>query len=127
MTEIDDSLIGWLAGEGFNEDFQYQMKVRELKKDFRLSKDRYTDINGQYKNFASFQNTDEYKNTVRARALLSEQWDTSSDSLRETLMSTYKMCNQDVDQVMRNLGNSKDIECHRNNFNNSISLRRRIL
>ena len=60
MTGIDDSLVEYLAGEGFNEDFQYQMKERELKKDFRLNKYKYTDINAEYKDFATFQQTDEY-------------------------------------------------------------------
>ena len=102
------------------------VKSKELKKDFRVdsSKPMYSDINNQFKEFSQFQNSQEYQNVVRARDLLSDSWDTNTDSLRETLMSTYKMSNQDVDQVMRNLGNSKDIECHRNSFNNSISLRR---
>ena len=90
MTDIDDSLVEYLAGEGFNEDFQYQMKEQELKKDFRLNKDRYTDINADYKDFATFQQTDEYSNTLKAKALLSEQWDTNSDSLRETLIGSIQ-------------------------------------
>ena len=121
------SLVEYLAGEGFNEDFQYQMKERELKKDFRLNKHKYTDINAEYKDFATFQQTDQYSNTLKAKALLSEQWDTNSDSLRETLMTIYKMSNQDCDQVMRNLGNSKDILCHKNNFNGTVTLRKKII
>jgi hypothetical protein len=47
---------------------------------------------------ATFQQIDEYSNTLKAKALLSEEWDTNSESLRDTLMSTYKMSNQDIDQ-----------------------------
>jgi hypothetical protein len=100
------------------------MKTKELKRDFRSTKPQYSDINCQYKNFAEFQKTQEYQNTVRARALLSDSWDTNSDSLRETLMSTWKMSTEDVQQVMKNLGSSKDILCHKNNFNGTIRLRK---
>jgi len=127
MTDVDDSLIEWLTGGALSEDFQYNIKEKELKKDFRFNKDKFSDINSQYRDFAQFQQTDEYVNTMKARELLSDQWDTNSDSLRETLMTTYKMSNYDCDQVMRNLGNSRDVECHKNNFNGIVRLRKKII
>ncbi len=125
MTDIDDSLIEWLTGGSVSEDFEYNMKRRELAKDPRINKDRFTDINSQYKDFAVYQQTDEYVNTMKAHALLSDQCDTNSESLRETLMSTYKMSIEDVNQCFRNLANSKDVDVHENTFNHTIKFRKR--
>jgi hypothetical protein len=122
--EIDDGFLDWIANP-LSEDYEYNMKTKELKRDFRSTKPQYSDINGQYKNFAEFQKTQEYQNTVRARALLSDSWDTDSDSLRETLMSTWKMSTEDVNQCFCNLANSKDVDVHENAFNHTIKFRKR--
>jgi hypothetical protein len=52
--EIDDGFLDWIA-DLLSEDYEYNMKTKELKRDFRSTKPQYSDINGQYKNFAEFQ------------------------------------------------------------------------
>ena len=83
------------------------------------------DINSEFRDFAKFQQTDQYSNTMKAKALLSDQWETNSDSLRETLMSTYKMSTEDVNRCFRNLANSKDVDVHENVYNHTVKFRKR--
>ena len=102
------------------------MKKKEIQeKDFRVHKDSFQDINSEFRNFSQFQNSQEYQNAIKAKALLSDQWDTNSESLRETLMSTYKMSTEDVNQCFRNLTNSKDVDVHENVYNHTVKFRKR--
>ena len=83
----DDSLIDFLCGGEFDPEFEFKMKKMEIEeKDFRVRKDSFQDINSEFRNFSQFQNTQEYQNAIRAKALLSDQWGTNSEALRETLM-----------------------------------------
>ena len=122
----DDSLIDFLCGGEFDPEFEFKMKKKEIEeKDFRVRKDSFQDINSEFRNFSQFQNTQEYQNAIRAKALLSDQWGTNSEALRETLMSTYKMSTEDVNQCFRNLANSKDVDVHENAFNHTIKFRKK--
>ncbi len=126
MTEIDDSFYDWIA-DPLSEGAEYDIKSKELKKDWRSTKPQYTDINGYYSDFQKFQSTDEYKNTVRAKALLSTDFDIDSADLRNTLQSTYQLSHDDVTKIFKNLGNSSDVETHQNPFSRKITLRKKSL
>ena len=122
----DESLIDFLCGGEFDPEFETRMKKKEIQeKDFRVHKNSFVDINSPFRHFAKFQQTDQYSNTMKAKALLSDQWETNSDSLRETLMSTYKMSTEDVNQCFRNLANSKDVDVHENVYNHTVKFRKR--
>ena len=83
----DESLIDYLCGGSFDPEFEFKVKRKEIEKnDFRVHKDSFSDIAGEWRDFAKFQQTDQYLNTMKAKALLSAQWETNSDALRETLM-----------------------------------------
>ena len=125
-TMTDESLIDFLCGGQLDPNFEFKMKKKEIENnDFRIRKDSFSDINGAYRDFAKFRQTPQYSNAMKAKSLLSENWDTDSDALRDTLMSTYKMSVEDCNDCFRNLANSKDVDVHENVFNHTIRFRKR--
>ena len=126
MTDVDDSLVSWLAGDGFNEDFEYNMKVRELKEnDWRKNKARTIDINAQYSEFRAFAATPEFKHTQIATELLSRDFDVTDTQLRSALQSNYGLSDGEYQNVLNNLFNSKNVEFNVNAYNKEVKLRRK--
>jgi hypothetical protein len=126
MTDIDDSLINWLAGGGFNENFEFEMKEMELKKnDWRKSKARTIDINSQYSEFRAFAATPEFKHTQIATELLSRDFDTSGTQLKLALQSNYGLSDGECRNVIKNLANSRNVEFKVNSYTKAIKLRRK--
>ena len=111
MSESDEARLNFLCGGQFDPDFEYDMKRKELQqKDFRKNKNTYVDTNAEYRDFLNFSSTDEFKNTQKAKALLSTDWDTNTNDLRNTLQGTYRLSTEEVNNVFKNLSNSKDVE-----------------
>ena len=116
----------WLAGDGFNEDFEYNMKVRELKEnDWRKNKARTIDINAQYSEFRAFAATPEFKHTQIATELLSRDFDVTDTQLRSALQSNYGLSDGEYQNVLNNLFNSKNVEFNVNAYNKEVKLRRK--
>lgn len=120
----DDSFVDWIT-DPLAEDGEYRFMERELKKDFRKNKQQYSDINGYWDDFRNFRNSEEYKQTIRAKDLLSDIEVNASD-FRNTLQSAFGYSNQDCDRIFKNLGNSKDVYTHVNPYNRNVTLRRKL-
>ena len=111
---------------GFDESYQYDSKQKEIDaRDFRVEKPRMSDVNSRYDEFKSFEQSSSYKNTQIATNLLSNKFPISSDQLSTVLKTKYNMSQNDVNAVLNNIANHKDVDVRRNLFSDDIKIKKR--
>ena len=122
---MPDDLLDFLCGGELDEDYPIRQKQRELENDFRKNKVRTLDINAQYSEFRAFAATPEYKHTQIATELLSRDFDVTDTQLKSTLQSNYGLSNGECNQVLKNLANSKMVNCDINSYTKAARFRRK--
>lgn len=110
----------------FNPDYEYTAKEKEIdSRDFRIDKPRTIDINARFKEFKSFEKSDSYRNTQIATNLLSTKFDVTQSQLTDTLKSKHGMSDNECNEVLRNMANSRDVDVRVGTFDRVVKLRRK--
>lgn len=110
-----------------DEELPYDMAKQYIEDDWRINKPATIDIAAAAREFYTYSRTESYKNTVLATELLDDNFSVTESQLTRTLKSKYNFNDTQVKDVISNLHNSKAVDCHKNNFNGEIHLRKKSL
>jgi Tfp pilus assembly PilM family ATPase len=112
LNDVEDveEFCGWASGGNMAEDFSYRSKQRALDKDERINKQKKLDVNSQYAELQHYQTSDTYRNVIRAKNLLSKDFDISEDNLRATMQRNYNLNPVEYQECLEQLANSKDVD-----------------
>src|SRR5689334_21758801 len=105
FNNVDDveEFCDWASGGNFSEDYFYRSKKRELDKDNRINKQKNLDVNSQYAELQHYQTSDTYRNVIRAKNLLSKDFDISEDNLRAAMQRNYNLNDLEYSECLEGL------------------------
>lgn len=110
----------------FDEEFPYDMARQHIDdNDFRIRKPQTLDISAAARDFDAYSRTDSYRNTVLATDLLDTNFSVSESQLTNILKSKYGLSNNECQDVMKNLSNSRAVDIHQNQFTKEVRLRKK--
>lgn len=92
--------------------------------DFRVTKPKMIDIAAESREFNEFKSQKSYSNTLYCEGLLSRDFSVSQEQLTENL-SKIGMTKNEINDVMHNLANHKDVIYFKNPYTSEVSFRKK--
>ncbi|MGG6460786.1 MAG: hypothetical protein ACM3JQ_05095 [Candidatus Eiseniibacteriota bacterium] len=121
----DDDLIDWIAGGQFNSpEHFYNMKKKALEADTRVNKPKTDSVNSAYREYLNYKNSDTYRNTERAKHLLSSEYETTNEALQDAMQRSYGLDNFQYTEVLNELANSNDVNVRMSLFDHKIKIKK---
>lgn len=121
----DDDLIDWISGGQFNSpEHFYNMKKKALEADSRIKKPRMDSVDSAYREYLQYKESDIYKNTERAKHLLSSEYETTNEALQDAMQRSYGLDNRQYTNVLNELANSHDVNVRMSLFDHKIKLKK---
>lgn len=113
--------VEWITGRN-DPDYEYHRLKRIVDSDTRLNKTKYSDIKAEAEDVIKFQKSQVFKQTEKAKNLLPSNTEVNSEDLKQSMQQYYAVSDQDYDNILSNLANSKDINVHVGPFDRKVKI-----
>lgn len=124
-SEEMDDFCDWISGGNLDPNYEYRSKSKSLDTDTRINKPKTLDINDRYKELQEYTNSDMYRNTIRAKQLLSRDYEIDNENLKHEMQRNYSLTNLEYNQVLENLANDRETSVRMSLFDHRIKLKKR--